>query len=227
MAGSQLDLFDGILTRLADAGVLDELVLVGSWCLPVYRIHYGNYPEIPALRTKDLDFLVRAPGHVRTAVNIAAILQDLGFEALHDFNTGLAKYGHENLEVEFLAPRSRHSERVLKVPKLNIEAQVLSYLEIAEKYAIPMSYRGLSVRVPEIAAFVLHKAIVQTLRSTEEKREKDALTVRSLGELVAMEPDMRMRAEVIFRSFPSTWKRIILGMVNVHSPELQGVLRNL
>lgn len=227
MAGSQLDLFDGILTRLASAGALDELVLVGSWCLPVYRVHYGNYPEIPALRTKDLDFLVRDPRHVRAKVSIPAILEELGFEAIFDLTTGLTKYGHENLEVEFLAPRSRSSDRVVSVPNLSIGAQVLSYMEIAEKHTLPMVYKGMAVRAPEIAAFVLHKAIVQTLRSTDEKREKDALTVRSLGELVAMEPEMKARAEVIFRSFPATWKRIVLGMVEVHSPELHSLLRNI
>jgi len=34
-------------------------------------------------------------------------------------------------------------------------------MEIAERHAINASYKGFIVRIPEIEAFVLHKAIVQ------------------------------------------------------------------
>lgn len=179
------------------------------------------------LRTNDLDLLVSDPTHVRQNTDVAAILRELGFEPLHDFNTGLVKYEHRSLEVEFLAARSRNMERVLKIPKLNIEAQVLSYMEIAERYAINAKYKDFILRVPEIAAFVLHKAIVQTLRSTEVKQEKDAVTVRSLGNVVVLRDDMRKRIIEIFAGFPPKWKRIVLGMVEAHSPELNSILRDI
>jgi len=100
-------------------------------------------------------------------------------------------------------------------------------MEIAERYAINASYKGFTVRVPEIAAFVLHKAIVQTLRSTEVKQEKDAVTVRSLGEVIMARADMRERMLEIFAGFPPKWRRIVLGMVEVHSPVLHGLLREI
>lgn len=224
MESSQPELFDLILARLDAAGVLGRFILVGSWCLPVYREFYGERDGIPVLRTNDLDFLVRDPRHVDASTDVDAILRDLGFEPLHDYSTGLVKYEHRRLEVEFLAARLRGAEQVVKIPKLNIEAQVLGYMEIAERHAIEVSYKGLTVRVPEIAAFVLHKAIVQTLRSTEAKREKDALTVRDLGRLITMRADMRERVLAIYQSFPPKWKRIVLGMVALHSPELHGLL---
>lgn len=207
--------------------MLGKFILVGSWCLPVYQEHYGDRDGIPVLRTNDLDLLVADPTHVRQNTDVAAILMELGFEPLHDFNTSLAKYEHRSLEVEFLAARSRNMERVLRIPKLNIEAQVLSYMEIAERYAINTNYKGFAVRVPEIAAFVLHKAIVQTLRSTEVKQEKDAATVRSLGEVIMARADMRERMIEIFAGFPAKWKRIVLGMVKLHSPLLHNLLREI
>ena len=146
---------------------------------------------------------------------------------MHDLTTGLAKYEHRSLEVEFLVARSRKIEHVLKIPRLNIEAQVLSYMEIAERYSINVDYRGFVVRVPEIAAFVLHKAIVQTLRSSEPKRMKDAATVSSLGEVVASRDDIRNRMVEIFAGFPRKWQRIVLGMVEVHSSVLHGLLREI
>ena len=59
MENSPENSFAEILTQLQDAGALKRLILVGSWCLLVYRHTYDNAPEIPALRTTDLDFLVR------------------------------------------------------------------------------------------------------------------------------------------------------------------------
>jgi len=65
---------------------------------------------------------VSDPAHVKKDANVAAILCELGFEPMHDLTTGLAKYEHRSLEVEFLAARSRNMEHVLWIPKLNIEA---------------------------------------------------------------------------------------------------------
>jgi len=122
LASSQHDLFEKILARLDGAGVLGKFILVGSWCLPVYQEHYGDWNGIPVLRTNDLDLLVSDPTHIRQNTDVAAILCGLGFEPLHDLTTGLVKYEHRSLEVEFLAARIRNMKRMLRMPKLNIEA---------------------------------------------------------------------------------------------------------
>jgi len=79
-------------------------------------------------------------------------------------------------------------ELVLRIPKLNIEAQVLSYMEIAEKYAT---------------------------------------TVRSLGEVVMARAEMRERMLELFSGYAPKWKRIVLGLVEVHSPVLHGLLSDI
>jgi len=58
-------LFDRVLIELDKAGVLTEIMLIGSWVLPVYREYFDNTPEIPLLRTADLDFLISNPTRIK------------------------------------------------------------------------------------------------------------------------------------------------------------------
>jgi hypothetical protein len=53
-----------VLRELSNAEVLDDLILAGSWCQFYYRILFDEAPEIPLIRTTDIDFLVRI--HLRS-----------------------------------------------------------------------------------------------------------------------------------------------------------------
>ena len=61
-------LFFNILRELKKAGVLGDLVLIGSWCQYFYRIYFNGAPEIPAVRTVDLDFLILNRHSIRNEV---------------------------------------------------------------------------------------------------------------------------------------------------------------
>ena len=88
MENSAENNFVEILVQLQNAGALRRLVLVGGWCLLVYKHAYDNAPEIPALRTTDINFLVREPNVSITKINIPDILERLGFEPLNDLASG-------------------------------------------------------------------------------------------------------------------------------------------
>jgi hypothetical protein len=75
-----------------------------------------------------------------------------------------------------------------------------------------------------LPAYVLHKAIVQTIRTNEVKKEKDAATVVSLGRLIAELPNLQTRTVQIFNEFPKSWQKIVSKMVKIHSPELNELL---
>jgi hypothetical protein len=47
-----------VLKELQAKGVLGGLVIIGSWCQYYYRVLFDNAPEIPLLRTLDIDFSV-------------------------------------------------------------------------------------------------------------------------------------------------------------------------
>jgi hypothetical protein len=59
------DLFLKIIDRLTEGGVLTDIVLIGSWVLPIYRAYFNDAPEIPVLRTTDVNLLVGIPPRVR------------------------------------------------------------------------------------------------------------------------------------------------------------------
>jgi len=44
-------LFLTIIDRLANGGVLTDIVLIGSWVLPIYRAYFHDAPEIPASKS--------------------------------------------------------------------------------------------------------------------------------------------------------------------------------
>lgn len=58
MDKNQYDVFMEVLRRLDKAGVLSKVVLIGSWCLPLYREHYFGDSTLTALRSRDIDFLI-------------------------------------------------------------------------------------------------------------------------------------------------------------------------
>lgn len=74
-----VDLCLEVLKRLAAAAVLEDLVLVGSWCTHFYKRYFGKKAQLSALRTRDMDFLIRRPPHFKATVRVADLLQDLGF----------------------------------------------------------------------------------------------------------------------------------------------------
>ena len=106
-------LFDRVLIELDKAGVLTEMMLIGSWVLSVYREYFHNAPEIPLLRTADIDFLISNPPKIKHVGDVSKILNKLGFEREVSVIGEFSKFVHPELEVEFIIPeigRGRKSE---------------------------------------------------------------------------------------------------------------------
>ncbi len=57
----QFELLIQLLRKFEKAGVLDDFMLIGSWCLRFYRFHFENPGALPAFRTMDVDFLIPYP----------------------------------------------------------------------------------------------------------------------------------------------------------------------
>ena len=68
-----------VLRRLDKAGVLQDIILIGSWCTLFYREYFGDDAKLSALRTRDMDFLIKTPPKIRSTVYMAELLKDLGF----------------------------------------------------------------------------------------------------------------------------------------------------
>lgn len=214
-------LFLKIIDRLAKGGVLTDIVLIGSWVLPIYRAYFNDAPEIPVLRTTDVDFLVGMPPRVRRDFDVPAALSELGFEPEWALQGGFCKYVHPEMEVEFLIPeQGRGTARSVSVSPLHVEAQPLRFLSLAYDRSMVVRYQDYKIRVPEPEAFVLLKLLVIPRRKDPGKRKKDAYAARSLGEYL-LENDKRRRLVIdLFSDLPNGWKKKIRSSAKEHFPGL-------
>src|SRR6056297_973793 len=124
------------LQTLQKAGALKELILIGSWCHHLYRFYFNNAPEIPIVRTLDIDFLIPNPTRIKQEISIPEILTSLDFVPLHNYITGLTKYVHPELELEFLTPDlgKGKGSAPYNIPTLHINAQGIRYLNLLQAH---------------------------------------------------------------------------------------------
>ena len=100
----QNNLFLATLDALHKSGVFEYIILIGSWCHYFYRVYFNNAPEIPVVRTMDIDFLIPNPAKIHKDINIPEILRTLDFTPTHSYTSEYTKYVHPELELEFLTP---------------------------------------------------------------------------------------------------------------------------
>ncbi|KFN39326.1 hypothetical protein KN63_02565 [Smithella sp. F21] len=219
------DLFFKILRRLDAAGVLQEIVLIGGWCPVVYKEYFGNPVEISMQRTADLDFLIPSPLRLKQDVNVSLIFEELGFDRKVSLLDGYEKYVHPDLEIEFLTPeRGRGQDKPYTIDNLHISAQGLRYLDFIQSHLIKMCYKGISLNVPEPAAYVLHKFIISNKRKKSFKREKDIETACQLGEYLLAHENQRDKMREMFSNMPEKWKRDLLRIVKDASEKISAFL---
>ena len=81
-----------ILKEFHKNGILDEVILIGSWCLFFYRNMFGNTKDIHEVKTLDIDFLVPDNRKIKGDYNIPEILKGLKFMEYLSPDTGKVKY---------------------------------------------------------------------------------------------------------------------------------------
>lgn len=218
-------LLASVLKALQAEGVLDGLVIVGSWCQYYYRILFDNAPEIPLLRTLDVDFLVPNPARFKSRVDVPELLNLLGFDNDFDYSTGLVKYVHPDLEIQFLTPAlGRAKETPYEIKKLNINAEGLTYMKMLQDYTFAMTHNDVTIRLPEPEAYILHKILISSKRKNAAKQEKDLMAAKSIGELCLEDEARRKRLQTIYADLPKKWQRTVSGVLEPLSPELYSFL---
>lgn len=206
------DLLHKVLKQFHDAGVLDEIILIGSWCLHFYKKYFTGKNFVPSIRTRDIDFLVPIPVKSRRKVDIAGLLKNEGF--IVTFNKrGYIRLEHPELIIEFLVPeRGRGTDKPYPLPYLGVNAQALRFLDFLARNTISIESDGINLRVPHPAAFGLHKLIVSQRRKSEEKmlkEWKEAIDV--LNTLIAEAESIKIKET--FDSMPVKWRRKVLDVL--------------
>lgn len=207
-----------ILNELDRAGVLSEVILIGSWAQLFYGDYFEGYNYRPDIRTVDIDFLISRPNKLKKEIDIPEVLKKLEFEESINSRTGWVKYVHPELDLEFLTPKlGRGINDVIYIKKYHINAVALRYLNLISDYTIKVNYNGIKITVPEPAAFALHKLIISTKRLKAEKKNKDLETAFRIGNLLASDTGYRKRMTEIYYSFPGGWQRTLKKIFNKYS----------
>jgi len=217
-------LFDELLDLLHEKDVLRHIILIGSWCLPIYRVYFNNTPEVPILRTMDLDILIPPKLHLQNVIDIPSILKSIGFDEEFSHLTGYSKYVHPEMEVEFMvAEYGKGKREPYTIKPFNVLAQGLRYMSLVMEHSITVIYKGIPVCVPEPSAFVLLKFLVSTKRRDTIKRERDLKTAAKLGAFLMMGIDQRSKLKSVFSSMHKNWQKTLLHVLSEQSNPLLNV----
>ncbi len=169
----------------------------------------------------DADFLIPDIHQVKKEIDIPKLLKEEGFLSSYNRMSGTIKFDHPDLRVEFLVPElGRGHDKPLEIKKLGINAQGLRYLNFLTAYPRIISHEDLHIKVPEPAAFALHKLIISARRLNKEKARKDLEMATGLLEFLYTKPREIERIKSIFRTIPKKWLQAILSVSKKHFPRL-------
>ena len=213
MEKKQFDLVVQVLTRFEENNILDKIVLVGSWCIPLYKDYFSAVRYYTPIRTRDIDFMIPLRTKFAPGGSIPAMLRDLGFVITVDSLSGNMKLEHHEFSVEFLVPDiGRGLPSPHNIPSLNINAQPLRYLNLLADKLITVKVSSIDLRVPHPALFALHKLIVSGRRTKPEKQEKDVSDgLRIMHALVDIKDTDYLIEK--YRSLPASWRKEILSVL--------------
>lgn len=99
MEKSQFDLCLRVLKKLHHAGVLDDVIVIGSWALYFYKFYFKGNEYVPDIRTRDIDFLVPLPPRLKHKADIPEMLKELGFIINFRGEGGYIRLDHPELIV--------------------------------------------------------------------------------------------------------------------------------
>ncbi len=223
---SNLSIFHQVLESFHRAQVLDHVVIIGSWALPIYRTYFQDSHDIPIMRTMDLDFLVSRKIWMRENIDVDKLLCQLGFTPVYSQMGEYVKYLNPEMEVEFLTEElSKGDKRSIRIDSLNINAQPLRYQHFALEHTIKIHYRGYELTVPEPSVYLLLKGIIARKRPKDQtlKIEKDRYVVIELGNYLIRNEVEKKKLLTYFHMMPSPWQKDFLLTVKETAPSVLDV----
>lgn len=228
MEKSQSELCLEILRRFHKTDVLDNFILIGSWCVYFYKDYFSDVPYLTkvTIKTRDVDFLINNPARIRQDVNIPELLKDLGFVTTFKGNKGYIKLDHPDLILEFLVPeRGRGMDKPYPLPKLGINAVTLRFLNFLSSNTIKVKVEDFYLRLPHPANFALHKLIIFKRRLNQEKAIKDKYTALEVLKVLIDKGETDIIKNV-FNSAHQKWqKKIIKGLEETGEETLLEIIK--
>lgn len=213
MENSQYKLFIEVLRRINKVGVLKNIVLIGSWCIPLYKKYFLGAKYVTSITTRDVDLLVPLPLNIKVKVDIENLLKDLGFILNFKGSEGYIKLEHPDLSLEFLVPeRGAGLNKPFKLPQLGLNAQSLRYLNLLTTKIINVEVNGFRINLPHPAVFALHKLVISRERKNIDKRKKDQeAAIRIMRAL--LDKGEAGKLQLFFLSFNSKLRKRIINVL--------------
>lgn len=215
-----------VLKRLAKASVLEDMILVGSWCLYFYKQQYVKGRTAFSLRTTDIDFLIPIPPKIHHPTDVQKLLADLGFRESFS-SEGFIRLVHPEFTIDFLVPwTGRHEGKPYPVKALGINAIPLRFVDLLLLRRIKVRVEGLSLALPHPACFAFQKLIISGRRQATHKRDKDRAQAFDALDMVVYNGEESI-AKHIFQSLPPKWRKTILKELNRESRPPSSGISNL
>lgn len=213
MEKTQYKLCLEVLRRLKNTGVLDKVILIGSWCVPFYRDYFTEQKFIPTIRTRDVDLLIPVPSKIQSKIDVPELLKDLGFVVGFKGPKGYIKLEHPDLIVEFLVPeKGRGLDGPFPLPKLGLNAQALRFLNLLSSNVIRVEIEGVSISLPHPVNFALHKLIISKRRENPEKKLRDRESALRILRALSDKGETD-NVKNLFDSLPQKWQKKIVDVL--------------
>ncbi len=221
-------LFDDLLRSLDSHGILQDFIIIGSWALRIYREMFHHDPQVPVVSTRDVDILIQNPPQISNPVDIPELLAKHNLEITHSVLGEYEKFVGPEFEVEFLYVEEGRGEPTGKnIPDLNIIAQPLRYMHYLQEHNITVLYKGMRVRVPEPAMYVLLKYFLTIKRKKgDPKIRKDISTALALEQYL-LEHGYKNVFIVSFNFMTPKQRRILLDILRKNDSALPSILSEM
>ncbi len=216
MEKKQSELCLEILRRFHKTRILNDFILIGSWCVYFYKDYFSDIPHMSriVLKTRDIDFLVDNPSKIKHNVNIPDLLKDLGFVTVFKGSKGYIKLDHPELMLEFLVPeKGKGTNKPCPLPMLGINAVSLRFLTFLSQNTIKVAVEDFHITLPHPANFALHKLIIFQRRAKEDKAAKDRNTAIEILNALIEKGDAGI-VKKVFNSVPKKWQEKILNGID-------------
>jgi len=212
---SQLDLCLRVLKKLHGAGVLDDIIIIGSWALYFYQFYFKDNDYVLDIRTRDIDFLVSMPPKIKNKIDIPEALQDMGFIINFKGEHGYIRLDHPELIVEFLIPEiGKGRDKPYPLPNLGLNAQPLRFLSFLTDHVVTVNFDKMKIKLPHPAAHALHKLIISGRRKTKDKADKDRVQAINLLHFLTRNKNERTSIKAVFDTMHKKWQKNVLSSLN-------------
>jgi hypothetical protein len=192
----------------------EQLVVGGGVALILYDLILSK-ANAGAVGTTDIDYLIPRKPLKAGDEKISELLVSNGYESKNKslatpaVQSFVKQIDEIEIEVEFLTDnKSRIQEEVVEIINAGINAQSLSYIEMSLQEATPLtlpSGRVISVVKPE--AWVFHKGLTFTKRTTKAKKYKDLYGIWFvLTQLNEMSVAVKKVFPKLMKKNPAPWK---------------------